>query len=104
NTFRNSISLDQLMVEQLRPPTRIPSLVLGTRWIGSLSFSRTGVQIPTETRPSALFSKLFVNGSKSEMAAQVRRLKEGQSVLDTVLGPTKRLYKQATAPDRQRLQ
>src|SRR5438128_1538927 len=40
-TFRNTISLDQLMVERLRPDTRIPSLVLGTRG-GSISFSRSG--------------------------------------------------------------
>ena len=102
-TFRNSISLDQLMVETLRPNTRFPSLVLGTTWLGSLSYSRTGVQIPTDSKPSVLFSKLFINGTKPEMHAQIRRLTEGQSILDTLLVPTKRLAKQVSTQDRQRL-
>jgi hypothetical protein len=101
-TFRNTISLDQLMVEKLRPDTRFPSLVLGTR-NGSISYSRSGVQIPGDSKPSNLFSKLFVNGSASEVAGQVRRLKEGQSVMDTVLGPAKRLNDRISAPDRDRL-
>src|SRR5438067_952712 len=50
-TFRNSISLDQLMVEKLQPDTRFPSLVLSTRG-GSLSVTRSGVQIPSDARPS----------------------------------------------------
>src|SRR5439155_18550272 len=89
-TFRNTISLDQLLVEKLKPDTRFPSLVLGTRG-GSISFTRSGVQIPAESKPSALFTKLFVNGSAAQVAAQVRRLEDGQSVMATVLEPAKRL-------------
>jgi hypothetical protein len=101
-TFRNTISLDQLMVDKLKPDTRFPSLVLGTRG-GSISHSRSGVQIPADSKPSALFSKLFIDGSKSQVAAQVRRLKEGQSVMDAVLDPAKRLHDRVSAPDRERL-
>ena len=72
-TFRNSISLDQLIVEKLQPDTRFPSLVLSTRG-GSLSVTRSGVQIPSDVRPSALFTKLFINGSPAQVAEQVRRL------------------------------
>src|SRR5271155_5439835 len=49
-TFRNTISLDQFLVEKLKPDTRFPSLSLGTR-SGSISFSRSGVLIPPETKP-----------------------------------------------------
>jgi hypothetical protein len=101
-TFRNSISLDQLMVERLNPNTRFPSLVLGTRQ-GSLSVSRSGVQIPSEVRPSNVFKKLFINGSAAQVDAQVRQLEDGQSVMDAVLGPAKRLQSRVSAPDRERL-
>ncbi len=102
-SFRNSISLDQFLVDRLKPDTRFPSLVLGTR-SGSISYTRSGVQIPADNRPSMLFTKLFVNGSAAQVAAQVRRLEDGQSVMDAVLGPAKRLQAQASAPDRERLE
>ena len=44
-TFRNTISLDQLLVEKLKPDTRFPSLTLGTR-SGTISFNRSGVPDP----------------------------------------------------------
>jgi len=101
-SFRNSISVDQLLLEKLRPDTRFPSLVLSTRG-GSISCTRSGVQIPSENKPSILFTRLFVNGSAAQVAAQVRRLEDGQSVMDAVLGPAKRLQAQVSAPDRERL-
>lgn len=101
-SFRNTISLDQYLVEKLKPDTRFPSLVLGTRG-GSISFTRSGVRIPAESKPSAVFAKLFVNGSASQVAAQLRRLEDGQSVMDAVLGPAQRLQARVSAPDRERL-
>jgi Protein of unknown function (DUF1552) len=101
-SFRNTISLDQLLVEKLKPDTRFPSLTLGTR-NGTISFNRSGVLIPPETKPSAVFAKMFVNGSRSQVAVQVRRLKEGQSVMDTLIAPARRLQDRVSAPDRERL-
>lgn len=101
-TFRNSISLDQYLVEKLRPDTRFPSLALGTR-SGTISFSRSGVLIPPETKQSVVFTKMFVNGTKSQVAAQVQRLEDGRSVLDAVLSPAKQLQDRVSAPDRERL-
>src|SRR5262249_29712925 len=62
-SFRNTISLDQFAVEKLNPDTRFSSLVLGTH-SSSISFNRGGVQIPPDTRPSVLFSKLFLQGKR----------------------------------------
>ncbi|MBI3878919.1 MAG: DUF1552 domain-containing protein [Verrucomicrobia bacterium] len=101
-TFRNSISLDQYLVEKLKPDTRFPSMSFGTRG-GTISFSRSGVVVPPDTRPSAIFTKMFVNGTKSEVSAQVRRLEDGRSVLDAVLSPAKQLQARVSAPDRERL-
>jgi Protein of unknown function (DUF1552) len=101
-TFRNTISLDQFLLEKLKPNTRFPALVLSTRG-GSLSFTQAGVRIPSDARPSEVFAKLFVNGSPSQVAAQVRRLQDGQSVLDAVLPSAKRLEARVSPPDRERL-
>jgi hypothetical protein len=101
-TFRNSISIDQLLAERLRPNTRFASLTLGTR-SGTISFSRSGVLIPPETRPSALFTRMFVNGTPAQVAAQVRRLEDGQSVMDAVLPAARQLQREVSAADHERL-
>ncbi len=101
-TFRNSISLDQFLVDKLRPDTRFPSMALGTR-SGTISFSRSGVAIPLETRPSTVYTKMFVDGTKAQVQAQMQRLEEGRSVLDAVMTPAKDLRDRVSAPDRERL-
>ena len=101
-SFRNSISLDQYLVEKLKPDTRFPYLTLGSR-SGTISFTRSGVLIPPDTKPSAVFAKMFVNGNAKQVADQVRRLEDGQSVMDAVLTPAKQLQAQVSAPDRDRL-
>lgn len=90
------------MVDQLQPDTRFPYLTLSTR-SGSISYSRSGVQIPADSRPSSLFARLFVNGTAQQVDEQVRRLQDGQSVLDTVLAPARRLQASSSPPDRERL-
>jgi hypothetical protein len=102
SSFRNSISLDQFAVERLAPDTRFPYLALGTQR-GSLSFSRSGVQIPSEKSPAKVFRNLFVDGSPDEVAQQVQRLKDGQSIMDTVVDQAERLSRRASVSDRQRL-
>ncbi len=44
-----------------------------------------------------------MNGTAAQVAAQVRRLEDGQSVMDAVLGPAKRLQAAVSEPDRERL-
>ncbi len=78
--FRNTISLDQFAAAELGTETRFASLSLSTSGPG-LSWSRSGVEIPTYRRPSFVYQKLFVDGSPEEVARRVERLKEGQSVM-----------------------
>ena len=85
DNFRNTISLDQFAIEQLVPDTRFGSLVLASSSSRGLSFTRSGVPIPAEERPSRIFRSLFVNGTQAEVDTQVQRLKQGQSIMDTVL-------------------
>ncbi len=105
SSFRNTISLDQLVLEKLPPATRFGSLVLNTGQGGTgLSVSRSGVKLPADYRPSEVFKKLFVNGTAKEVAQQSDRLRDGQSIMDTVAGDAKRLQQRVTARDREKLE
>ncbi len=104
SSFRNTISLDQFVLEQLPPATRFGSLVLNTGNGGTgLSVSRSGVKVPADYKPSEVFKKLFVNGTAKEVAQQSDRLRDGQSIMDTVAGDAKRLSARVTARDREKL-
>ncbi|MEW6305179.1 MAG: DUF1552 domain-containing protein [Verrucomicrobiota bacterium] len=104
SSFRNTISLDQLLLEKLPPATRFNSLVLSTGNGGAgLSYSRSGGMVPPEWRPSLVFRQLFVNGTPREVAEQTRRMQDGQSIMDTVSAEAKRLQGRVSATDRERL-
>ncbi|MEM8668979.1 MAG: DUF1552 domain-containing protein [Planctomycetota bacterium] len=100
--FKNTISLDQLIAGHLGGATRLPYLCLANDG-GSLAWTANGVNIPAESSPSRLFKKLFVNGSQSEVANQVRELKRGRSILDTVRGEAQRLDRSLGPIDRDKL-
>lgn len=102
--FRNSISLDQLAARQIGHRTRFPTLNLRVGpGGGSLSYTGDGVRIPSEERPSRVFRQLFVQGTAAEVDAQVRRLREGQSLMDSFAGQIKSLSRGVGGRDRARL-
>ena len=103
DNFKNTISLDQYAIEQLVPDTRFGSLVLASSSSRGLSFTRSGVPIPAEERPSRVFKGMFVDGTPTEINAQVQRLQQGQSIMDTVLGEAKDFQKGLGRQDRQKL-
>lgn len=100
--FRNSISLDQFVAEKIGFETRFPSLTLGTNNV-SQSYTRSGVMIPAETRPSVMFAKLFIDGTKGEVWNQMKKLQEGRSIMDTVGDEAKRFGSRVGAADREKL-
>ncbi|MEW4490879.1 DUF1552 domain-containing protein [Thalassoglobus sp. JC818] len=100
-SFKNSISLDQLAADYIGRETRFPSLVLSGRGgSNSISWTRSGVPIPGEARPSRVFEKLFLAGSPKEIEAQIQSLREGQSIMDTVLDQTRSLHRRLNTTDR----
>ena len=103
DNFKNTISLDQYAAERLVPDTRFGSLVLSSGSSRGLSFTRSGVPIPAEDRPSRLFKSMFVDGSPREIDAQVQRLKQGRSIMDTVLGEARAFQKGLGEQDRRKL-
>lgn len=100
--FRNTISLDQYVAEKTGIETRFPSLTLGTNNV-SQSYTRSGVMIPAETRPSVVFARLFTNGSPWEIQQQMRKLKDGRSIMDTVREEAKRFGSKVGSSDREKL-
>ena len=100
--FRNSISLDQFAAEHLHGETRFASLPLSCEGFG-LAWTRSGAAVPTESWPSSVFAKLFLEGRPDEVQAQARRLEDGQSVLDAVRDQARRLQPLLGVGDREKL-
>lgn len=100
--FRNSISLDQLAAEQIGGQTRFASLALADEGFG-LSWTRSGAIVPSDVWPSRVFARLFLDGRPDEVRAQVRRLRDGQSILDQVRDQADKLRPGLGAGDRDKL-
>src|SRR3954451_16002059 len=100
--FRNSISLDQFAAEHLQGQTRYASLPLACEGSG-LSWTRSGARVPAHAFPSSVFAALFLEGRADEVQAQARRLRDGQSILDTVKGQTAKLQAGLGSDDRDKL-
>ncbi len=82
-SFRNTISVDQFAAERIGHETRFPFLTLSADGRG-ISYTRSGVQIPAESRSSRVFNRLFLEGTKEQKTDQIRRIRDGQSILDLV--------------------
>src|SRR5262245_23582934 len=100
--FRNSISLDQFAAEHVGGATRFPSLALSCEGF-SLSWTRTGAIVPSDCFPSSVFAKLFLEGRPDEVQAQARRLRDGQSILDSVRDQAKKIQPTLGADDRDKI-
>jgi hypothetical protein len=106
-TFRNSLSLDQLVAEKIGEDTRFGSLAVAVRqgehYADSIAVSRSGVILPAEASAERLYRRLFVAGTPEEKAATMRRIAAGGSVLDLLLAKAKGLERSSDAQDRARL-
>jgi hypothetical protein len=104
--FRNSISLDQFMADQIGVRTRFPSITLGVnvnRNRSSLTWTGAGVMIPCEESPASVYRRLFLQGSEEEIERQIERLKLGESILDSVADHAGGLKRDLGPRDRDRL-
>ena len=98
--FKNSISMDQIAAQALGLETRFSYLAVGS---GGTSVSANGVPVPANAYPSKLFSMMFLDGRPDQKKQQIERLKEGQSVLDTVLERAQRMQNRVSREDRRKL-
>jgi len=102
-SFRNTISLDQLIANEVGHETRFRSLSLSINDPRSLSYTQAGVEIPTIKSASELYKKMFLQGDQRAMREQVERLKRRGSILDVVMGQTSDLNKRVSGSDRERI-
>jgi hypothetical protein len=103
-SFRNTISLDQHIAEQIGILTRFPSLTLAVNTRNrSLSWTGTGVAIPPEDKAASVFKEMFLQGSPAQIDAQIRKLDTGRSILDAISGQAKDLQASVGVQDRDRL-
>lgn len=99
--FRNTVSADQLMAEVAGRHTRFSSLELAITG-GTLAWSRDGIPLPAERKPSVVFNRLFgVEPGGVEKAR--RNLNRRGSVLDLVLEDANRLRREIGSEDRSKL-
>jgi hypothetical protein len=102
-TFRNTVSVDQVMAEVTGPQTRYPSLELSVgRGSTTLAWSRDGVPLPAENNPKFVFQRLFMSSSGGSNG-QRRELARRRSVLDFVLDSARSLQANLGAEDRTQL-
>jgi hypothetical protein len=93
--FRNTVSLDQFAAASIGDQTRFPTLNLGVnvdKVNRSLAWTRDGVLLPADDRPSRVYERLFMAGSPEQVAERRRRL------------AARRLGRAVGTTDRQRLE
>ena len=97
------VSLDQIAAKHIGANTRFDSLQLCAGDIPSqrMIFTDAGVPLPMLNRPSVLYNKLFA--SAHSRARSEYLLRSGRSALDLVTEDAKRLQKQVSHADRQKL-
>ena len=97
-----SVSLDQIVAEQIGQNSRFPSLQLTAgKASRSMSYTRQGIALPMIQRPSVLYRKLFA--SANDRAHTEYLLKSGRSALDLVLADAQRLRAKVSGRDADKL-
>ncbi|MEM6980225.1 MAG: DUF1552 domain-containing protein [Planctomycetota bacterium] len=99
-----SMSLDQMVAEQIGGDTRFESMQLCAGDIPRqrMVFSRQGVPLPMINRPSVVYRKLFA--SADDLARQEYLLRSGQSALDVVQEDARMLKHRLGTDDQRKLQ
>ncbi|MSR58516.1 MAG: DUF1552 domain-containing protein [Planctomycetaceae bacterium] len=100
--FRNSISLDQFAAEHIGDRTRFSSLSLSAEGFG-LSWTRSGALVPPDLYPATVFARMFLEGRPDEVEAQSRRLRDGQSILDTIREQARKMQPALGSRDREKV-
>ena len=103
-TGTSSVSLDQIVANQIGAATRLSSLELttgGSQGRGDMCFTKEGVALPMIDRPSVVFEKMFASGSNISRTRYM--LDSGRSVLDFVMSEAKSLERRVTTADREKI-
>lgn len=106
----DGVSMDQVAAAQLKAYTRFPSLELGTDTVGgdipirsTIAWADANTPLAKETRPGALFDRLFAADTMLSQAEIDKRKAYRKSVLDSVLVTANDLSNKLGKGDRQKL-
>ena len=99
-SFKNSVSVDQVIAKAIGAETRFSSITLGEH---SLAVSENGVVVPRIGMPGTAFRRLFMSGTPQEIASREADLRDGRSVMDLVMEDAKTIERHASAADREKL-
>ena len=94
-----NISLDQKAAEFVGAQTRHPSMTLRVKENNQISFTRTGVQVPS-IDVTGTYRKLFLEESEAARKQEKLRLNRHTSILDAVLGQARAVKKKLSNQDR----
>ena len=103
-TDSKSISLDQLIAEEIGFKTRYKTLQMtcGRKPAeAAMNITRSGIVLPLINRPSVLFNKLF--SSPEDIKRRKYEIESGRSVLDQIWADAKDLKKQVSNNDKKKL-
>ncbi len=103
--FRNSVSLDQYAADRVGSQTRFKSVVLSvsSQGGGRMSYTSSGVMVPSEVSPANLYRQLFVQGDEADIAARMAAIGQGRSLLDFVSESAVSVARDLGTADRDRL-
>ena len=114
--LKNGISFDQVLAAKIGERTRVPSLQLaagqssyntreatGLGYMGFLSYDADGYAMPVEGKADELFDRLFTDGTPKQQARRRIEQRQNRSILDAVLGESKRIERKVAAGDRRKL-
>lgn len=82
--FRNSVSLDYVAAAHVGGATRFPLLTLSTLDGSPLTHTPNGAGVAALSRPSEIYARMFLAGSKADVQKELDRLRRGRSILDTM--------------------
>ncbi|MDE0864457.1 MAG: DUF1552 domain-containing protein [Rubripirellula sp.] len=106
-SYKNTVSVDQVVAEFAGEYTRHSSLVMSTnggiggpRGAQTQSFNREGRPIPAMNKPKQIFDTLFVTSGKDAR----ERLARSKSALDFLVANTRTLGKKLSKHDQHKLQ
>lgn len=96
-----NLTIDQRVAELVGHETRYPSLVF---WRPGMSYTRTGVRVPAQERPSDAFRLLFVDDSPEQRQFYRESVDASGSILDTVREDANRYRRKLGSEDQQKLE
>ncbi len=99
-----NITVDQRAAEFLAGKTRIPSLHIGVSpTSGRMSWTRSGVAVPTTCKPAEIFQALFREDSADEKRQRIHQFEVDRTVLDAVMAQAKDLQRKLGRADQAKL-